>query len=348
MNIEHNHERASIGNLFVNNRAEPTTHIAVVVVSMIHCRVNIHIIIRWLSSRRAAMSSSIESRFILIGNVRVHYNLVLPNVDIRRGTIVLIHGFLCSTFTWSTCLQELADRTGCRVLAYDRLGFGFTERQLDGQLYTRTHEQRLAVDLLEQLNITDRVHLVSSSSGATVAFDIAMARADLVCSLILIAPYGLARVTHPTGAFARFLIGTKTCQSLLKFGLTRFLPFRNAYYNQDLSADERTRQGYLKPIETDPLFVPCLALFMQYNHVPSVNDTVRSWAMLESDLSILFVIAEHDRIVQRHDIETVFRTCREQRSNSSRTDLVTIERCGHLPQEERPNEFIECIRQFIG
>ncbi|CAF5015155.1 unnamed protein product, partial [Rotaria magnacalcarata] len=49
------------------------------------------------------------------------------------------------------CLQPWADINGCQVLAYDRLGFGLTERVLDGQLYTRKSEELFALELLNQI-----------------------------------------------------------------------------------------------------------------------------------------------------------------------------------------------------
>ena len=94
------------------------------------------------------MASSPTSNYISTRGIRVHYNLAIPDNDTQsevNDTIVLIHGFLCSTFTWSQCLQPLAHLTGCRVLAYDRLGFGLTERILDGEQYSRKNEELLEV-----------------------------------------------------------------------------------------------------------------------------------------------------------------------------------------------------------
>ena len=165
------------------------------------------------------MTSSPTSLFISALGIRVHYHLATPDehrFSTLRGTIVLIHGFLCNTFTWNKCLQPLADRTGCQVIAYDRLAFGQTERVLDTDHYSRKSEESLALELLRQLNVTADVHLVSSSSGAVVAFDMAIARPDLIRSIIFVAPYGVLRATHPTGPFTRFLIGTRPVQSLMK------------------------------------------------------------------------------------------------------------------------------------
>jgi pimeloyl-ACP methyl ester carboxylesterase len=294
-------------------------------------------------------SSSPTSHFISVLGIRVHYNLAIPSESTssdNHGTIVLIHGFLCSTFTWCKCLQPLADQTGYRVLAYDRLGFGLTERVLDGERYTRKSEELLALELLTQLNITNNIHLVSSSSGAVIAFDMAIARPDLIRSIIFVAPYGLVDIQHSMGSISRFLIGTKPVQLLLKFGLTHFLPFKNAYYNEDIANDELTREGYLKPIRDDPLFLKSFALFTQhYDASSSSSNPV--WNQLKTTQKILIIIGEQDKIVGKENIQKFYHILKENRSSESITECSTISQCGHLPQEERSDELIALIDQFL-
>lgn len=294
-------------------------------------------------------SSSPTSYYISVLGIRVHYNLALPTQSIfseEHGTIVLIHGFLCSTFTWSKCLQPLADRTGCRVLAYDRLGFGFTERILEGERYTRKNEEALALEFFNQLNITKNIHLVSSSSGAVVAFDLAIARPDLIRSIIFVAPHGLVDGQHSMGSISRRLIGTKPIQWLLKFGLTHFLPFKNAYHNENLAKDENIREGYLKPIRDDPLFIPTLALFTQHYDASSSSATP-FWNQLNSEQKILIIIGEYDRIVPRENIEKFYQNLKSNRSLDSITECSIIVNCGHLPQEEQAEELVTRIEYFI-
>jgi pimeloyl-ACP methyl ester carboxylesterase len=295
------------------------------------------------------MTSPPTSHFISVLDIRVHYNLAVPNnstVSDNHGTIVLIHGFLCSTFTWSKCLQPLADQTGYSVLAYDRLGFGFTERVLDGERYTRKNEELLALELFNQLNLSDNIHLVSSSSGAVVAFDLAIARPDLIRSIIFVAPYGLVDIQHPVGPISRLLIGTKPVQLIMKFGLKHFIPFKNAYYNEDIAKDEITREGYLKPIRDEPLFIKSLALFTQnYDAASSSSDPL--WEKLDSKQKILIIIGEQDKIVSNENIEKFYKIIKENRPVESITECNIISQCGHLPQEERSNELIALIKQFL-
>lgn len=103
-------------------------------------------------------SGSTDSKFINALGSRVHYQLIVPIFSKTvRDTIVLIHGFLCNMITWYRCFQPLADRTRCRILAYDRFTFGLTERVLDEERYCRKHEEQLALELSSRLQITERV-----------------------------------------------------------------------------------------------------------------------------------------------------------------------------------------------
>ncbi|UJR08415.1 hypothetical protein I4U23_012685 [Adineta vaga] len=289
------------------------------------------------------------SKFISVLGIRVHYNLAIPtneNLSEQTGTILLIHGFLCSTFTWQKCLQPLADRTGYRVIAYDRLGFGYTERILDGERYTRKQEELLAFELLNQLNFLENIHLISSSSGAVIAFDMARSRSDLIRSIVFVAPYGLINVSHSVGSISRFLLGTKPIQYLLKFGLEHYLPFKKAYYNEDLAKDETIREGYLKPIHDDPLFLQSFVLFTQY-HDQTSSSTETQWTQLNNEQKILIIIGEQDKIVAKENTNEFYHMLKQCRNSESQIEYVTIPHCGHVPQEERADELIMRICQFL-
>jgi pimeloyl-ACP methyl ester carboxylesterase len=147
------------------------------------------------------------------------------------------------------------------------------------------------------------------------------------------------------GSISRFLIGTKPVQLLLKFGLTHFLPFKNAYYNEDIANDELTREGYLKPIRDDPLFLKSFALFTQHYDASLSNST--SWNQLNHTLKILIIIGEQDKIVSNENIQKFYHLLKENRSSESITECSTILQCGHLPQEERADELIALIHQFL-
>ncbi|CAF1500357.1 unnamed protein product [Rotaria magnacalcarata] len=119
-----------------------------------------------------------------------------------------------------------------------------------------------------KLNISNNIHIVSSSYGADVAFEIAIARPDLIQSIIFVARYGLINVQHSVGPIGRLILKSTSIQYMLKFGLTHFLPFKNSYFNKDIARNDATRESYLKPIRDGRIFFKSLILLTQ-NYDPS-------------------------------------------------------------------------------
>ena len=65
-----------------------------------------------------------HSRVVEVNGLRVHYQEV---GDPQAPPILLIHGFLSSTFIWSRVFLELAE-AGFRVIAPDLIGYGYSDK----------------------------------------------------------------------------------------------------------------------------------------------------------------------------------------------------------------------------
>jgi len=100
--------------------------------------------------------------------------------------LVCLHGGPGSTHYYFTPLEELA-REGRRVVLYDQLGCGSSDRPDDPDLWT----VELFVDELrtvrEALNL-DRIHLLGTSWGAMLAIEYMLTQPDGVVSLVLNSP----------------------------------------------------------------------------------------------------------------------------------------------------------------
>lgn len=142
----------------------------------------------------------------LAGGV-THYELSGP----EEGPVaLLIHGGTIPLFTWDAQLPALHE-AGYRVLRYDQLGRGYSDRpRVD---YDRAFYQRQLEDLMSALGIDGRVDVVGVSFGAAVAATFAAAHPERVRKLVLIAPvvdyaegralFGLAKVPLLSDWYAR-------------------------------------------------------------------------------------------------------------------------------------------------
>lgn len=157
------------------------------------------------------------------GGVRLHYKEApAPSGSPGAPTILLIHGFNGSTFSWRANLRQLADATGARVIAFDRPPFGLSDRPLawgaTGQLPYNPYELdgsvSLTEELLQALDVTGPVAAVGHSAGALVALELAKRRPQQVQALCLVAP---AVPTTPENSLLR----RATFGSQLRFLATR-------------------------------------------------------------------------------------------------------------------------------
>ncbi len=124
----------------------------------------------------------------------VHRAVWLRALDVRlravsagtgETTLVLLHGFGESLFTWRALVDPLATRA--RVLAVDLPGSGGSEKPDSG--YDLARMTARFSDLLDR-STKGPVILIAHSMGGEIAASLAIERPDRVVALVLIAPAG--------------------------------------------------------------------------------------------------------------------------------------------------------------
>jgi pimeloyl-ACP methyl ester carboxylesterase len=105
--------------------------------------------------------------------------------------LVFVHGVGTSGELWARDLAPLA--SDCRVVAYDRRGYGASS---DSPRDWRAHRDD-AIALIDALGAAPAV-LVGYSGGSIIALDLALERPDLVTCLVLLDPaFNLKRCLTP-------------------------------------------------------------------------------------------------------------------------------------------------------
>ena len=112
-----------------------------------------------------------------------HYEL-RGDPDGRR--VVLIHGNAAPYVSWDNTIEDLVD-AGLRVLRYDLVGHGFTDRPR-----LRTYDKALYVkqlaELIDRLNIPYPVSVVGTSQGGSIGACFAAANPGKVERLAFLSP----------------------------------------------------------------------------------------------------------------------------------------------------------------
>ena len=137
----------------------------------------------------------IETKKDETGNpVRIYYN------DYGSGKpVILIHGWPLSNEMWEYQINDLVN-SGCRVIAYDRRGFGKSSKPWDGYDYDTLTDDLKA--LIDELGLEDITLIGFSMGGGEVVRYFSRHGGLGVSKVVLISsitPYMLKTDTNPDG-----------------------------------------------------------------------------------------------------------------------------------------------------
>jgi 2-hydroxymuconate-semialdehyde hydrolase len=281
---------------------------------------------------KAELPHAEHSRFTQIDGRRVHYQ---EAGDESAPPVILIHGFCASTFVWSDVLLPIA-AAGLRVIAPDLIGFGFSEKPRAGE-YTINAQARMVVRLMERLGI-GRATVIGSSYGGAVAATIALDYPERVERLVLVDAVindDVKRQPMLQLAAAPLLGDVFSPVLLSTYTLTRWR-MQKVYGKsaQHLLEEERMRAHH-RPLRSSSAHRAVIRTLRRWNaaRIEEEAHRIRQPTLLiwgEDDVDIPLA---HGRLM--------FERIPDAR-------LVVFRRCGHLPQEEYPREFIRVVTEFCG
>lgn len=269
------------------------------------------------------------SRFAEVEGVPIHYQ---EAGDPNAPPLILIHGFVSSTLVWSEVFLPLA-AAGFRVIAPDLLGYGYSGKPNHWD-YTIEGQAKMIAGLMSHLEI-DSATLVGSSYGGAVAATVALDHPERVERLVLI-----GAVTND--APKKFLLLRATSSPVLGdvlgpllLGSRRVLRARmkKSYYRQGRTFDEKklaSRHHGLSTVNTQRAVLRTLRRW----HA----DYIQREAHLIKQPTLL-IWGENDPEIPLSDGERL-------RDSMPNARLIVFRDCGHLPQEEFPQQFVQVVGSF--
>lgn len=274
-----------------------------------------------------------DSRFAQVDGLQVHYKTAGTGDE----TWFLLHGFGASLFSWQKVLDPLAQ--GRTIVAYDRPAFGLTERPLPGTWhgqspYSTQAQARQAIALLDHLGVEQTV-LVGNSAGGTVALVTALQAPERISALVLVSPAVYSNHSYPN-----WIIPLLRTPQMRRLGpwLVRSIASRgeaiiyDAWHDPSLINDE-TLLGYKRPLLAENWDKALWELVVARDP----QDLPAQLSKLA--LPILIITGDDDRIVPTADS---IRLADELPT----AELVILANCGHVPQEECPQEFLTAIKAW--
>jgi pimeloyl-ACP methyl ester carboxylesterase len=270
------------------------------------------------------------SHFVEIDGARVHYQ---EFGDHRDPTILLIHGFTASTYSWHRITLALAER-GFHVIAIDLLGFGFSGKPKWFD-YTITSQARMIVRFLNRMGI-GRATLAGCSYGGAVAATVALDYPEFVEKLILV---GAVSNDELKNRSIFRLAGLPAVGPVVSAFLTDSRRFSRMRMHETIGKDNH----HLITDERVEAIIRPLSAADAHN---SVLMTIRNWhaGRIEEDAQLinhqtLLIWGEDDTVVPVEHGEKLHRSILNSR-------MVVFRKCGHVPQEEYPEGFVQVVTDF--
>jgi pimeloyl-ACP methyl ester carboxylesterase len=248
----------------------------------------------------------------------------------------LLHGFGANTFSYRFVTEPLSAYGD--VIAYDRPGFGFTQRpsSWEGENPYGSAGNDLILDELIAEYASDRkVFLVGHSAGGTQAAQYVVDNPGAVTGLILISPAILTTGGSPSGFNWIFSIpqldhlGPLLVSSIASSGMDLL---DRSWFDKSKITDEITA-GYRAPLE----IIGWEEGFWEFNRAPRSFDVKDR--LSEIKIPTLLITGDTDVVVATADTEALA-TLIEGSS------LVVIPKSGHLAQEETPVETMQAIDDY--
>jgi pimeloyl-ACP methyl ester carboxylesterase len=255
-----------------------------------------------------------------------------PTVD----TFVLIHGYGACAHSWRHWAPRLARRG--HVLALDLKGAGRAPKPDDGR-YGPEHQAELVLRLIETRDL-HRVTLVGHSLGGGVtllaALDLANRSPRRLQRMVIVAGAAYDQRMPPFVKLADY--PQVSALAFRAVGAPRVIRAVLGQIVHDPSRiDEHQVSGYATPLANRDA-VRCLIETARQIRPATLDAIIARYPTL--DVPALLLWGRGDAVVPLSVGERLAR-------DLPRAKLVVLERCGHLPAEELPEESWAALERFL-
>jgi pimeloyl-ACP methyl ester carboxylesterase len=277
-----------------------------------------------------------DSKFIDINHVNLHYK------EMGQGgqTFILLHPFGGSTFSWRAVMDDFSQMG--RVIAYDRPAFGLTERPMPEDWVENPYGMKANIELLRGLMDefgVEKAVLVGNSAGGGLAVAFALEYPQRVESLILVDPGvggGRGPQFPPWALPVMWTPQMRHIGPLLMRDYQERLPrtIDRGWYDKSKLTDE-IQQEYLKLLRIQNWD----RAFYELTFAPAYPELRPLLPNLT--VSTYMIAGQEDRLIRSWYFEAVA-------SEIPGAQLTLIPQCGHVPQEECPQQFMDAVIHYLN
>ncbi|VEF47124.1 putative hydrolase [Bacillus freudenreichii] len=245
-------------------------------------------------------------------------------------TIVLLHGFLSSSFSFRMLVPYLS--RDFHVISVDLPPFGFSDKTKTFH-YSYKNIAATVLKLLDKINI-QKFSVAGHSMGGQIALNMMIQAPKKIFKGILLSSssyYARAKRHHILASYLPFF-PSFVKYYLGKTGVTGNL--NSVVYDKSI-IDETMIQGYANQFE-DPRIFFALALLLRHREGDLPKEALKN-----IQTPCLLVWGEHDKIVP----VAIGKKLSEDLPHAK---LVILKQTGHLVPEEQPQDVYQEIRSFLN
>jgi len=269
--------------------------------------------------------------FLYQGHLRIYYE------DIGRGEpLILLHGFGETHATWAKMAPELARHY--RVISIDLKGMGFSDKPNDGRY--RIADQAAIIDALADELRLKAVTLIGHSLGGGVTLMTALQwqaqGRHRLKRFVLIDSAGISDTPPHLISLLRWpFFGPLMLHLANPTILVRQILAGN--YDDPRLVEPRLVEAYARSLQSPG---GRAALIMTARQVIPKHFAELIARYRTLDVPVLILWCRDDRILP-------FSDAGKFRDALPRAEVFLLDRCGHSPQEERPEETLQVLERFL-
>jgi pimeloyl-ACP methyl ester carboxylesterase len=251
--------------------------------------------------------------------------------------LILLHGYGTSTYSWRYVSPYFSK--SYRVIAIDLKGFGLSDKPTDGD-YSVVEQSRIVYEFI-RVHRLENVILAGHSLGGAVSLLTYLMQSDQgahhISKLILIDTASYKQDLPVFISILRVPIINKLSLCLTSNNIKSRMILRKAFFDHSKITKEMvtTYGAYLS------LPGASQALIKTAKQIIPPNLEEISGRYKSINIPVLIIWGEKDKIVP-------LEVGRKLAENIPNSKFVVVPNCGHVPQEECPNQAIEAMESFLS
>ncbi|MBM7645731.1 pimeloyl-ACP methyl ester carboxylesterase [Scopulibacillus daqui] len=248
----------------------------------------------------------------------------------NQPVLVMVHGYLSSTFSFRTLIPYLKDKY--QIYALDLPGFGQSEKSMTF-VYSLENYAKLVIAFIDTMNIKKAV-LIGHSMGGQICLNAAKKSPRLISKVVCLSASGYMGKVKRTIRFASYI-------PFISYYIKRYFEkkdamkvFLDVVHNRDL-IDESMKEGYLKPMR-DINFYRSLLRLARHREGDMYSSEIKQIRQ-----PVLLLWGKEDKVVP-------VSIGKRLNADLPASELRIYENTGHLLPEEKPEETAKDIDAFLN